>query len=334
MERLLLFRQHLKQFYKRWELYLLPIAKFLTMLCALLTINQMIGYAAFLNRWAVVLVVSLVASLLPWSAVTYFSAAYLLLHTCALSWEAGVLTGIFLLIGIMLQYLFLPGGSIVIVLIPIAFKLGIPYAVMLLAGLYGGTAIFLPVGFGVFTSYFINNLVKNASLLAESGSVQDSLSKFSQVLASLQANSVMFLTAVAFMVATAVVCLFRKFSMDYAPYVAICIGALADVLISLLGSFFLDITVPYVSLLAGVALSAVIALAVQFWYVAADYSRTEYLQYEDDDYVYYVKAVPKIRMSEQDIRIKEINSREDSEHKDPDVEEALDMLKSLDDKDK
>jgi hypothetical protein len=40
-----------------------------------------------------------------------------------------------------------------------------------------------------------------------------------------------------------------------------------------------------------------------------DYSRTEYVQFEDDDYYYYVKAVPKLTVSAPDVKVQKINAR-------------------------
>jgi hypothetical protein len=40
-----------------------------------------------------------------------------------------------------------------------------------------------------------------------------------------------------------------------------------------------------------------------------DYSRTECVQYEDDEYYYYVKAVPKLTIVNADVRVKQINAR-------------------------
>ena len=37
----------------------------------------------------------------------------------------------------------------------------------------------------------------------------------------------------------------------------------------------------------------------------------EYLQYEDDDYYYYVKAVPKIKMTQSSRSVKTIETEED-----------------------
>ena len=46
-----------------------------------------------------------------------------------------------------------------------------------------------------------------------------------------------------------------------------------------------------------------------FFVFAVDYSRTEYVQFEDDDYYYYVKAVPKLTVSTPDVKVQKINAR-------------------------
>ena len=54
-------------------------------------------------------------------------------------------------------------------------------------------------------------------------------------------------------------------------------------------------------------LSILIVYVLQFFVLAVDYSRTEYTQFEDDDYYYYVKAVPKIKVTATDVKVKHIN---------------------------
>ena len=48
-------------------------------------------------------------------------------------------------------------------------------------------------------------------------------------------------------------------------------------------------------------------LAVEFFAFNLDYSRTEKVQFEDDEYYYYVKAVPKVTLSAPERRVKKIN---------------------------
>ena len=47
----------------------------------------------------------------------------------------------------------------------------------------------------------------------------------------------------------------------------------------------------------GVVVSALIALVLEFFLFSVDYSRTEHVQFEDDEYYYYVKAVPKLTVT-------------------------------------
>ena len=40
-----------------------------------------------------------------------------------------------------------------------------------------------------------------------------------------------------------------------------------------------------------------------------DYTRIEHVQFEDDDYYYFVKAVPKITVTTPEKKVKRINTR-------------------------
>ncbi len=62
----------------------------------------------------------------------------------------------------------------------------------------------------------------------------------------------------------------------------------------------------------GILVSVLLALIYQFFVFAVDYTRTENLQFEDDDYYYYVKAVPKIAVSAPDVKVQRISSRKTS----------------------
>ena len=71
----------------------------------------------------------------------------------------------------------------------------------------------------------------------------------------------------------------------------------------------MQVKVPIIQLIVGTLVSIVIAMAVDFFVFSVDYSRTEYAQFEDDEYYYYVKAVPKMSIAVSDKQVKKINSR-------------------------
>ena len=97
--------------------------------------------------------------------------------------------------------------------------------------------------------------------------------------------------------------------MDYAWYIAIGAGALANILIFLIGDFALNVSGSILGLLLGTVVSVLAASVVQFFVFSVDYSRTRKVQFEDDEYYYYVKAVPKNTISVKDKQVKEIHSQ-------------------------
>lgn len=98
--------------------------------------------------------------------------------------------------------------------------------------------------------------------------------------------------------------------MDYSWYLALGIGAVANIVLFLIGALVMETDVAIGSLVVGTLLSFLLALVVEFFVFSVDYSRTEYTQFEDDEYYYYVKAVPKMSIAISERKVKKINSRQ------------------------
>ena len=79
-------------------------------------------------------------------------------------------------------------------------------------------------------------------------------------------------------------------------------------------------------IIAGVV-SAVIGLVIEFFVLGVDYSRSEVTQFEDDEYVYYVKAVPKSLVSQTRKSVKKFSSNKKSD--DSDIDEYEDIEEKL-----
>ena len=62
----------------------------------------------------------------------------------------------------------------------------------------------------------------------------------------------------------------------------------------------------------GSILSTGIGFLIEFLCFNLDYSRTEKVQFEDDEYYYYVKAVPKVNLSSKEKQIKKISGKKNA----------------------
>lgn len=61
-----------------------------------------------------------------------------------------------------------------------------------------------------------------------------------------------------------------------------------------------------IGLILGSIVSVLLVKVLQFFVFNVDYSRTEMVQFEDDEYYYYVKAVPKNTVATPEKRVKTI----------------------------
>lgn len=91
MTTLLVFREQLKNFYSKYELYLTPLFKFLLALVTLAMINSSIGYMSELKKTTVVLVLALMCSVMPMNFIVFVAAAVTLGHLYKFSMECALI---------------------------------------------------------------------------------------------------------------------------------------------------------------------------------------------------------------------------------------------------
>ena len=119
----------------------------------------------------------------------------------------------------------------------------------------------------------------------------------------------MVITIAAFAVTVILVYFIMRLSIDYAWTIAMVAGAVVNITVLLVGDLMFDTNVALLEVVLGNVLSLLLAVVLQFFVFNVDYSRTEKVQFEDDEYYYYVKAVPKIVVARPEKKVKQINSQ-------------------------
>ena len=213
----------------------------------------------------------------------------------------------------MLYYGFRPGDGYLLLLTPMMFFLKVPYVIPLFVGLSGSLVSIVPVSCGVCIYYIMMYLKQNAGVLAGS-TMSEMAERFIVIVQSLFGNQLMWVMVAAFAAGVLVVFLIRNLSVDYSWSIAIIAGVITQLVVIFIGDFYFNLPVAIGPMILGILVSVVLALVYQFFVFAVDYTRTEYLQYQDGDYYYYVKAVPKITVSQPDVKVHRISSRKSSRH--------------------
>ena len=307
MTTLLVAKQYIKHFISKYEVYLKPLLKLVLALASLMLINGKIGYMHRLDSISIVLIAALMCSFMPMNFIIVVAAVFTVLHMYALSLECAVVTLVLFLVLFLLYFRFSPKDTIVVLLTPMSFILGIPYVMPLAMGLLGSPASAVSVGCGVIVTFFIRNIADGSSTLSAM-ETEDMASRFRYIIDGFIFNKGMILTIVAFTAAIIIVYLICRLPVDYAWTIAIIAGALADVMILLVGDLIFDTNVSILGLIIGTVVSGLLAKVIEFFAFHVDYSRTEKVQFEDDEYYYYVKAIPKITVSAPSRTVKKINT--------------------------
>lgn len=311
MTALLEFKEYLKRFYSKYEVYVTPIFKTILALIMLAMINGSIGFMSRLTNFALVLIVALMCSFLPTGFMVVFGALFIIGHLYALGWEVAAVALCIFLVMFLLYFTFSPKDALVVVLLPIFFALKIPYVVPIAVGLLLTPASIASVACGT-VAYFVVSIVKENSTSLGSMEAAEATARVRLVIDNLLNNKTMIVTVAAFAVTVIVVYAIRRLAINRSWTIASIAGGIVNAVVLLVGDLAADTNISIVGVLLGTIVSVLLAKVLEFFAFNLDYSRTEKVQFEDDEYYYYVKAVPKITVSTPSRTVKRINTRHNS----------------------
>ncbi len=307
MTSLLEIREKVKQIYSKYEVFILPVLKFLLAFVALSSLNGKIGYMSQLDNVALVLMVALLCSFLSTGVLIFFGAIISLAHMYAVSLEVALVGLCVYLIIYLLFFRFSPKDGVVLVLTALLFNMKLSYVVPVAIGLVCTPASVVSMGCGAFVYYFLEIVAVNASNISTMGD-EEMLEKVRLMLDTVLANRGMFVVIAVFAIAALVVYCVRRLSVDYAWTIAMVAGALLQVMMLLIGDLLFDINISVGGALLGTVLAVAVGKIIEFFRFCVDYNRTEKVQFEDDEYYYYVKAVPKMAVAKTTKTVKRINA--------------------------
>ncbi|MBQ3036941.1 MAG: hypothetical protein IJD31_08440 [Lachnospiraceae bacterium] len=308
MTQLLVIREQLKKLCGKYEVYLIPIGKFLSAMITFLVINGNLGYMEKIAKFPIVLILALLCSFLPINFIIICGALLSLAHVYALSMECAIIVAVIYFLMFLLYFRFSPKDTFVVILTPICCALQIPYAIPLSLGLVGTPASAVSVSCGVVVYHILGYIKESANALTALDA-DGMMSKFKYLIDGILGDKEMFVMVIAFAVTVVLVYIIRRMNIDYAWTIAIIVGGLADILILLIGDLMYTTNISIIGIILGSVVAFAVVKVLQFFVFNVDYARTERVQFEDDEYYYYVKAVPKVTISTPEVKVKKVSGK-------------------------
>ncbi|MFP4697211.1 MAG: hypothetical protein ACLFMO_00745 [Eubacteriales bacterium] len=310
LTKLLEIRELFIIFYKRYEIYIIPILKFLTFIIILVKLNGTLGYATVLNKSMINIVLAIILTLLPGSWAILCLGFIIITHLAFASIEVAIVIGLLLAVLYLMFIHLAPKLSYLIIAVPLCFSLNIPYVIPIFAGLFLTPLSVIPIIFGTVIYYFSSFINTLISLKPEDSDLPEiptiMLEVYKETVNRVFSDKEMIFTVIIFSLVVIITYSISRLSNDYIWYITISIATVVNIILFIIGNLALDLNLGLVGVIFGSILSGIIVAIMQFFKCIVDYSRAEKVQYEDDDYFYYVKAIPKIHISKPKRKVKRI----------------------------
>lgn len=312
MEGLIAVREKIREVYAAHSRIFDKTIQFVLAFATFFLINKNVGFMEMAASPAAALALAVICTFFPMIITVFAAAGLILLHMFFASLGMLAVTGLIFLIMFVFYLRFTPKMAMVVLLTPLAFALKIPCLIPVVYALISGPVTMVAVGMGTIVYYMMVYVKKAVPGLAG----EDAPGLLTQITAYVKQvfmNKEMWVTIVAFVICFLIVYTLRKQSFDHAWKIAIAAGAVVNVAIIAAGNIVLGVQTSYVPLLAGSVAAVLIGLVLELFFFAVDYAKSENLQFEDDEYYYYVKAVPKLNVPSKEKKVKTINEREETE---------------------
>ncbi|MGN0169783.1 MAG: hypothetical protein ACI39H_03360 [Lachnospiraceae bacterium] len=302
MDRLVELKTQILGFIEKNEPYVKVAAKLVLMLAAYLMLYFNVGFFSRIHMIFIPVLLAVLCAALPLSIGVLIMGLYVLLNLYGLGTEVTMVGAAVFLLCYLLYLRFASGQTYLLILTPVLWSLRIPYAAPVVLGLTGTPITSGAVLMGTVVYYFLKGIKENKSVLLATEGTQ-ATSKLAVALNELVGNREMWLVLVAFFLTTVVVYVIRRKSIRNAWRTAIYAGTIMQLVIILCGKLLLGNTAGIVGLILGSIVSMGLAVVAEFFLFNLDYTRVERVQFEDDFYYYYVKAVPKVLVSAKEKKV-------------------------------
>ena len=321
MSTLFVWREKLREIYAKHSTYILKALQLILGLVLFGLINANIGFMEVASSVFCTVGLAVICTFFPMIVMVTAAAVLILVHFYSLSLPIAAVSLVIFLVMYIFYFRFTPKKAWLVLLAALAFGLKIPLVIPVVFGLMGTPVWIVPASCGVIAFYMVNFVKDSAAAFrsADAEGLFDSLMSFTrQVLTSKE----MWLMVVTVVLGILVVNLIRTRAVDHAWKIASAAGAAVCVIASAAGNIALDAGISYAEIVVSAILGIAVGLVLEFLFFSVDYSRTENTQFEDDEYYYYVKAVPKVGVSVPEKEVKHITGNKPREKQDTAPEET------------
>ena len=303
MEKLLIYRERFLKFLAARGRYIQSGVRFLGGAVLFYVLGKLFGYTEFFSEPFFILMMGVISIFIPTSAVSLIFYVVIFLELMHVSLEVTLFFVLVVVLYFLVYQRVFPETRIYLMMVPVFFYFQLPACLPIFLGMFCGIAGLPALLMGTVIYYLANMLQHTMNQLA-SGSAHGKV--YSLVAARAIDNKELLLYFVIFCLVTVLVTAIRRKGAAHGWNVSILAGGVVYLIGMFVGGYLVNNEIGITSQIGMIIASILIALIVQFLYNVIDYTREETFEFEDEEYYYYVRAIPKVTVEEEEFNVTQI----------------------------
>ena len=310
MKLLFSIKNRIEELYLRHPALCGYITRFIFVFAVLMILRSNIGFNPVLTSFIFVIVFSVICAFVPSKPLILFLMAYIVVQIFSLAPGTGIFACFLFVIMYLVYFRFSANSEYLMLLIPLMCIVRLPILIPLILAVTASAGSVICVMLGVITFYFIRYIHMYTAVF-QGVAENDEVSKLSMVISGVFTYKEMWYSLGCMILVFFAVYYIKRININKSNEMAIAMGSgiyLISMLVCSL-AFGNITTAKLTQTVIGTVVSCLLAVIISSVILPLDYNRTEHLEFEDEEYKYYVRAVPKSIISKESVRIKRIYSR-------------------------
>ena len=312
MAQIVYFKEWLIVFYKKHVDVVLPVLKLVFAFFTMCMFQGMFPYNMVINKPGIFLVLSAAQAFLPISVLYYMISILIMINLWKVSMD--IFLG-FVIFSIICSLAFVRVDrkhAVILIVTAVMFYLKLEYLLPVLLGMIVGFGAILPAAAGVVV-YFLSVYMTDVSTLLTTSSSSSFGMGLQRIVNLMLIDKKLLVFLITFSLIIFITTLLCHLFYERAWLFAIFIGHIAMILLLLFGRLIFELDYKIWRLFLEMILGIGCCYIYRFFRGIGDVSRIEKASFEDDEYFYYVKAVPKIKVTQKDRNVTDIKSGENED---------------------
>ena len=292
VRQIVLLREKIYDYYIRYEKYVKYILRFIMAFALFFLLDKNFSYEKHLSGGLFLFVMAVLGAAVPDGVLVF---ALLMILAGKLYFLSPILAASVLFLSLLFYFVLLQYCDkfiLLTVLVPLALVCKVPALPAIVAGLFFAPSAVLAIIAGVLVYYMLYSVLKCEKMIEAKINIMELVRHF---LDGIVKNKNMYIILLTLSVAFFIVFFVSKIKIAYSFEISIGVAVLFSCILGIVGNTVFRSSFSIGWILVGNILSGILSYVIHFSHMILDYGSTQELQFEDEEYYYYVKAVPKLK---------------------------------------